>query len=116
MAIQNTTMLPKDLTLELRAYDVTSIVNQIENESEEESGNYYEISESLILNTTFETSGDNNYVSISNNNILSLAENETKYLLFEFKILQTAEGDIAPDFSWITDIFHLLLLGNPNIH
>lgn len=105
MAIQNTTMLPKDLTLELRAYDVTSIVNQIENESEEEFGNYYEISESLILNTASETPGDSNYVSISNNNILSLAENETKYLLFEFKILQTAEGDIAPDFSWITNIF-----------
>mgnify|MGYP000756144761 FL=1 len=51
MAIQKTDMLPKDLTLQLCSYDVTSIVNQIENESEEELGNYYEIPESLILNT-----------------------------------------------------------------
>lgn len=105
MAIQKTDMLPKDLTLQLCSYDVTSIVNQIENESEEELGNYYEIPESLILNTASINPGDSNYVKIHNNNILSFSENEVKYILFEFKISQTAKGNTAPDFSWITDIF-----------
>lgn len=105
MAIQKTTMLPKDLTLQLCSYDVTSIVNQIENESEEELGNYYEIPESLILNTASINPGDSNYVEIHNNNILSFSENEVKYILFEFKISQTAKGNTAPDFSWITDTF-----------
>ena len=105
MAIQKTDMLPKDLTLQLCSYDVTSIVNQIENESEEELGNYYEIPESLILNTASINPGDSNYVEIHNNNILSFSENEVKYILFEFKISQTAKGNTAPDFSWITNIF-----------
>lgn len=105
MVIQKTDMLPKDLTLQLCSYDVTSIVNQIENESEEELGNYYEIPESLILNTASINPGDSNYVEIHNNNILSFSENEVKYILFEFKISQTAKGNTAPDFSWITDIF-----------
>lgn len=97
-------MLPAGVTLGSKIYDVTDLINKLDNTTELKD--YYEISESKLLKSDRDTSSGFESRSLVNNinTIINMDANSEKYLLTYFYIEDSNPGSTPPSLEFIANI------------